>query len=395
MTIEQIKADARRLGAHIRLKYGRTMSVADTLEALAASKGYRDWNAYSTFLTSKSSASEVPEAIRPNVSREAIEPSLADICAEAIRTGARIAHMTFRNLGCTEAPGRASIKSLNLMVNGRLEPLLIAPTGKAARVLAESRGNPVGSLHAQMFPNPTSSGNNYVVTEGAYEHSTEAGVVPFDWRGIAKTDNGIEETTVVLHVPKQFVGIVRQVTGCAWETSALAATTGIYAVSGTVGCGAVETLQHVAQRAVGAGKKVGYLGVRGSWSRNQVANGICLGEYETLEEFREIGARLLNRDQVNFLVLEECHSPEHLRWIQELMNRGLVVVTYVHSPGAEYTRLRLAQLAKVGGLRDDLMDWVGGIRQQKLVRATNSIGQQVEVEELILDPADLQATPPN
>lgn len=44
MSIDAFKADARRLGEYLSTKYGWHLSVSAQLEALAVSRGYKDWN---------------------------------------------------------------------------------------------------------------------------------------------------------------------------------------------------------------------------------------------------------------------------------------------------------------------------------------------------------------
>ena len=80
MSVENLKADARRLAAHLSKKFGYNLSHTAALEALAASRGYKDWNTYRATLSAPAEAPEerLSLSAQPTLNQLAARRGFAD-----------------------------------------------------------------------------------------------------------------------------------------------------------------------------------------------------------------------------------------------------------------------------------------------------------------------------
>ena len=341
MSVDVIKADARRLAEHLRFKYGWSLKATGALEAIAISRGYKDWNTLAAAHTTPPSAQPGPAVSLPAPTpfQEAQAVSLAELTEAAV--AAKASDILLYNQGP------------ELTVHFRVYGLLVFVarlTRDAATPLLTALGAARAEANGEALPG--AAYGPFTVLQRAQGEQ-----VMLVWHKVCGT-GGLE--TIVIRVVQNQKRPLPKLD--AWSEGVLKAKGGLFLIGGPTGCGKTTSakliLQHAAERAL----KVGFL--PGPFGEQLSQDAINL-PFKNIRSF-ERTLRDAQEARLDLVVVSELRpEPGMANALVDAANEGLTVLTTMHATSIQGA---LIQLAQQTAPRDDYAFAVlRGLRLQRLM----------------------------
>jgi type II secretory ATPase GspE/PulE/Tfp pilus assembly ATPase PilB-like protein len=343
MTITLIKADARRLAAHLRAVYGWNLKTAGSLEALAASRGHKDWNTYAAALRAGAGPAALISLAAPTGRPTATDGSLANLLNAALDSRATVIRIHLR----ADAPS-----AVDFCIDGqnvRYATLLPAE----ATALRAYLGLPECISNAE---------------DGPVEHTYCGRNEVFRWqtRPLPPTKSG--EAVLALSPPASRADpYCDMALSPEWAAAALGGRPGLYLVAGTSGSGSDILLRQLVRQGKRAGLSIGALSAQGS---DTFSSGTGQFSYDNCEPSTTFAACVnqMARSNHDILICDEVRDKAAAAAVLLAVQAGLTVVVALHASSVRGAVLRLANMACVA--ERDLAHVLRGVRLQTLLPKT-------------------------
>lgn len=346
MSVDALKVDARRLAEHLRTKYGWSLKTTGALEAVAISRGYKDWNTLAAVHAGPPSAQ--PEPAAPAVP----PPALVQLQSASAVTLAEL----------TEAAVASKVSDILLNLQGdemamhfRIDGLLVFIArfaGDAAARLLNELGVVRAGATGDAAP---------VVSFGPVSVHQEVGGerVVLLWHKVSGANgNELVAIRVTLDQTRPLPKLD------AWGERVLSAKGGLFVIGGATGSGKTTSAKLIMEHALERNMKVAYV----------YDNSFGGGPKETALNFPfvdEASLRIAMRNAqqrgVDIIVASEIRP---LRGVTsafvEAANSGYTVLTTMFAVGVQPGISTLTQQAFPA--HDWLYRALRGLRVQRLLR---------------------------
>jgi hypothetical protein len=306
MSVDALKADARRLADHLRTKFGWNLKLSASLEAIAASRGYKDWNTCVAALSQDKS--HAPSTV-PSMPARVADIAPADLLWHAVE-------QQVTNIRLYLKPtGTPSLLTLGRPGGRPIQETLDLPT--ALRLMEGFIQKPP-LLHKAS----ADSGNYHLQRDGEY--------LSVRWATMGGRDDSAE-LVMRLHPPLSKIRSL-SVPPTDWVEQALTGTPGLYLVAGTTGAGKTTTIRHVAEEA---GRR--HLPFVQILLEDEILPAGSLPAYAPrgLSDLRGILAYVSQGGAKGVIVTEPIRCEEHADILLEHVAKGMTVVTEIHASGAQ------------------------------------------------------------
>lgn len=323
MSIESTKADARRLADYLRAKHGWTLKPAAALEAIAVSRGFKDWNTCAASFSAPAATLAPASVGGPEVLtlNEVLEAALKSRATDVI---------IYRNDNRTSINFR--IKGVQTVYYRSGQEAFISLLAEMDEAL-NFRDRPL-PLEIRNGASKRNLGGNDIVLHWAYSQGT---------------------AFMIRIVTSSQVRIVDELDD--WSNDILAPQFGLFVMAGVTGSGKSTSLKQLMTHASKKGLKVAHVSENSGWE-------IC---NHSFEDARGLTNALFaaNRTGTDLITVSELRPvPGVAEALLNAASMGTPIVTTMYGASIRQTILQLVQQT---GDMDLVFRNLRGVRLQKLL----------------------------
>lgn len=353
MSVDFLKADARRLSDHLRTKYGWSLKTTSALEAVAISRGYKDWNTLAALdLAPSSEQLALPSS---QTASATLRPFLAGVETGRAPT---LSQLTEAAVKCRASDIILCLQGDEMTIHFRVDGVT-AFVSRVKLPTSPSLLNELGFIRAA-----SEEGTPPVIAYGpvTVEQNVEGRRVALIWRMV----DVMGQETLVIRVQQDLEQPLPKLD--AWGERLLAAKDGLFVIGGVTGSGKTTSANLVMEHALQRDMKVAFVFDKNfiAWPRAGVEH--YPFDFDDITSLRNALSHARKNNPDLILVSEIRPIRGMAAAIIEAEKDGAKILATIHAGGVRHGVEQLAR--ELFPVEDWLYRSLRSVRVQRLLNKT-------------------------